>query len=158
MALVFVALFGSGCCIGVLGVGDCDEDMVSVDSLVWSAWRNPESFDAWLAGQTVDRDAAPCLRSISDDALTAWQAKLLECGQILSGSPAWELCHEEAEGLHNRGVVMSDLARTVEGTTRFAATSGGSFLIQSKGGLGTADWNALVDSLDASVEPFECER
>lgn len=156
--LVFVSVLASGCCI--LGIGDCDTEVevVNVDNLFWSAWRNPETFDTWLASQTVDPAASVCLRSHGNEAFAAEQNQLLQCDQLLTGSPAWNECHEAAESLHNRGVILFDIARTIDGMTRFDATEGGQYLILSKSILGEAGWNTLADIAQANAPPLECER
>lgn len=131
---------------------------IDVSDIFWSAWRNPESFDDWLAGQTIDPGAAGCLRSRAEAAFDASEARLRECNQLLSPSTAWNECQQESEQLHNSGVVLNDIARTIEGRTRFENTDSYQILIWGKDLAGAATWNALADALRDLMPPLECER
>jgi hypothetical protein len=155
--LLLAALFLSGCpCI--LGLGDCDDEAVDVDNLFWTAWRDPESFDAWLAGNTVDPGAPGCLRHLASKAFNEEQAQLQECSQMVSGSPEWTECHETAESVHNRGVVLNDIARACDGSARFDATQGGQYLIGAKTLVGQSNWYSFSDILRQSLPRFECKQ
>ena len=137
----------------------CDTtiETVSIDDAYWSAYRNPESFDAYLQTQAFDPRTSNCFLQHRDAALTREDAKLLECGVILQGSPAWNQCHEEAEAFHNQGVIMNDIASAIDGPMRFDETQAYAFLIITKSVLAEIDWNAFVDLLDEAVPPFYCE-
>jgi len=155
--VALACLFTSGCpCI--LGIGDCDDETINVDTIFWTAWRDPEAFDAWLTGQTVDPGAPGCLRHLASVAFGEEQAQLRECGQMVSGTPEWNECHASAEAVHNRGVVLNDIARACDGTIRFDATQGGQYLMAAKTLVGQADWYAFSDILRQSSPRFECKR
>jgi hypothetical protein len=155
--VLFACLFVSGCpCI--LGVGDCDKGKINVDPIFWTAFRDPETFDTWLTGQTIDPAAPGCMRHLAAKAFNEEQAQLQECSQMVSGTPAWNECHEEAEAAHDRGVVLNDVARACDGTIRFDATQGGQWLISAKTIVGESEWYSFTDILRQSLPPFECSR
>ena len=155
--LLLACLFISGCpCI--LGLGDCDSDKIEVDPLFWTAWRDPESFDTWLTTNSVDAGAPGCLRHLASKAFNEEQTQLQKCGQMVSGTPEWNACHDTAEAVHNRGVVMNSIAGACDGTTRFDATQGGQYLIAAKSIIGQSSWYSFTDALMQSLPPFECSR
>jgi hypothetical protein len=137
----------------------CDTEIenVGIDEVHWSAFRNPESFDAYLDTKTLDPRTSNCFLQHSNLAFAQADAKLLECSVILMYSPAWNQCHEEAEELENRGVLMKDIAGAVDGAIRFDETSAYALLIITKSFLTEIDWNAFVDLLDEAAPPFYCE-
>lgn len=136
---------------------DTETENVGIDEVFWSAFRNPESFDAYLAEQTLDPRTSNCFLQHRNLAFAQEDAKLLECSVILQGSIAWNQCHEEAEALHNRGVVMNDIASAIDGPVRFDETSAYAFLIITKMALTEINWDAFIDQLDEVAPPFYCE-
>lgn len=133
-----------------------DDEGVPVSDVFWRAFTEPETFDDWLRGQQVERGAASCLRSRATRFLNDEQNKLRECSQIVTGSPAWEQCHDDAVGYHNGGVVAQDIASTLDGTARFANTNAGRDLILRKSVLGSALWNQLINELRGLFPRIEC--
>lgn len=134
-----------------------DTRIISVDSLFWAAWRDPETFDSYLRSTTVDPQSSTCLRRYAEEAFAEEQRRLRECSAILTGSPAWNECHEQAEGAHDRGVVLSDIARAIDGQVTFASTEAARFLRLGKSIAGQAVWYQLADALRANVPRMECE-
>jgi hypothetical protein len=155
--LVLACLFISGCpCI--LGIGDCDDGTINVDTIFWTAFRDPESFDAWLAGHPADPGAPSCLRHLASKAFSEEQVQLRQCSQMVSGTPEWNDCHDIADQAHNRGVVLNDLGRTCDGSVRFDATEGGQYLMAAKNLVGQSDWYSFADVLRQNSPRFECSR
>lgn len=141
-------------------ISACEDDdtrVVNVDNLYWSAFRSPETFDEDLKMLPVPSRASECLRDLSDDSFELEQGRLRECGQMLTGSPAWNECHSEAEAHHNRGVIQSDIADAIDGEQRFDESEGGTYLMLSKSIVGEAEWEQLVEDVDAATPPVECE-
>lgn len=128
---------------------------VSVDDIYWSAWRDPEGFDTWLSTQTPPPNAASCLEERADLFFRLEQDQLLTCRDYLSGSRSWNECHDQADNYHNGGVVAQDIARALNGTARFADTSGGAYLTLARQIIGP-EWTAFIDSLRRLVPPIEC--
>lgn len=134
-----------------------DTEIVSIDDVYWSAFRNPVSFDAYLDAQSLDPRSSNCFLQHSNAVFKSEEAKLLECSVILVGSPAWNECHEEAEAFHNQGVIMKDIASAIDGPIRFDETQAYAYLIIAKSVFTEVEWNAFIDSLDEVTPAFYCE-
>ena len=143
---------------GIFLLSSCssDEDVVNVDEVFWSAYRNPETFDSYLVGNQLDGRTANCFEQYRDKALNLEQLKLQECALMLTGSLLWNDCHEEAEEFHNNAVLMNDIARTIEGTTSFDATQSYALLVITKSLFTTDGWNTLINDLIAVAAPMQC--
>lgn len=128
---------------------------VSVDDIYWAAWRDPDTFDAWLSTQTPPPNAASCLQERADLFFQLEEDQLVTCRSYSSGSRSWNECHDQAESYHNGGVVAQDIARTLNGTTRFADTSAAVYLTLGKAATGTG-WTAFINSLRELVPPLQC--
>lgn len=132
-------------------------DTVNVREVFLRAVAEPDRFDAALPTIELEGGTSRCLGSLSDEALAAEQNKLVECGQLVTESPSWEVCHEEAEAFHNNGVVLNDIKNAADGRVRFDDSSGGQFLILAKNALGPAEYEALIDLLQDTVPDLECQ-
>jgi hypothetical protein len=129
---------------------------ISADTVFWRAYADPTTFDSWLATQTVDRDASACLRRRAQTLFAASEAKLRDCGQMVSFTPEWNRCHDESENLHNGGVVANDIAQAVDRIRPFSVSDGGRVLTFVRSTLGVADWNAFITTLRQSFPPITC--
>jgi hypothetical protein len=157
IALCAVALstgyLGMGCCIPIIE----SRHEVDVDDLVLAATTTPEQFDARIGMLGVDEDDPRCLRQLAADVYDEENAKLRECAALLTGSPLWEECHEEAAGLHNRRVLLEDVAGAVEGGARFDRSRSGLLLIDAKQLLGAAAYEAYVAELNELLPAQTCD-
>ena len=86
---------------------------VDISAIYWSAVRNPETFDTYLATQNIEARASDCFLRHSNNYFNAEQAKLDECYQMVSYSPMWNACHDEADNLRNGGVIRRDISRAM---------------------------------------------
>lgn len=155
LALVPIFVVGVGSLLGT--AHEDDPEIVSVDEIYYSAFRSPETFDADLPSLVKDDRSADCLRRLRDQALNEENQKLLECGQLITGSNAWNECHTEAESHGNRAAIMNDIANAIEGPTRFDETQGYAFLILSKMALTEIEWNEFINLLQSVTPEFKCE-
>jgi hypothetical protein len=117
---------------------------------------DPASFDEWLVDETVDRDAASCITAYAEQKFAEERDKLRQCGQLVSFTPEWNQCHDEAENLHNGGVVANDIARAIQRTTPFDQSQGGRLLIDAKSLVSTAEWTSFIQQLRSSVPRVMC--
>lgn len=157
IVLILVAATGFFAIIASGGGGGGGGESVSIDEVFWSAYRNPESFDAYLDTKTLDSRTSNCFLQHRDVALNNEQAKLRECSAILQGSPAWNDCHDEAEAFRNRAVMMNDIANTIDGSTRYDATQSYALLMITKSIFTEEDWNTFVDTLEELAPAYYCE-
>lgn len=121
------------------------------------AVRSPDTFDAELRALSYHDRTAECLRVQAEDALEMEDRQLSECAQILTGTPAWNECHDVAEAWHNRGVILTDVANALEGERRFDQSSGGQYLLLARDFLGPAAYEMLVDTLIELAPDMTCE-
>jgi len=163
LLLTTVALLSAGCSNSSLRSSGDDPDCapvdVSVDDLVWSAYRSPDLFDAQLPEFDVGPLEAECLEKHSSQAFDDEQAQLQMCSELLSGSSSWSACHDQADAYHNAGVILLDIANAVDGVQRFDASSGGQFLIVtliSTREIGADFWEDTIQQLRAVLPPLEC--
>ena len=105
LSVLFVWIQGSGC-----GPGDNCED-VTVNEVFVSAFRSPETFDADHSSLQVHVGASQCLRDFAQEAFRAENDKLVECGQLTSGSSAWNA------RFSTRTVSSRDTTRVTPGTS-----------------------------------------
>lgn len=129
---------------------------VDADVVFYEAFRNPETFDDWLLVNQVRGDVVGCLRSRAATFFSMEASQLNTCDGLLTGSPNWNSCHETAESFHNAGVLANDIARTIEGQTRFDATQSYAALILLKATLGAAAYEGFVDVLRDQLPPVSC--
>lgn len=134
-----------------------DKRIVNVDDLFWRAWRNPETFDSYLASASVDPKAAECLTTHSNAAFGEQQKQLRECAALVSGSDLWNACHERAEQAQLRGVILRDISAAVQGRTKFSQTQGGQYLIMAKALVGVGSWYEGADLARAVAPSLTCE-
>jgi hypothetical protein len=142
-----------------IGLWGCETpvETVSIDETYWSAYRNPESFDAYLDTAVLEPRTANCFFRHRDAAVNNLNAKLRECSVILQGSPAWNDCHDEADAFETQAVIFQDIGNTVAGTTTFDVTQAYTYLMLSKSLLNPADWEIFIDQLNELTPPFYCE-
>ena len=151
LSVLFVWIQGSGC-----GPEEACED-VNVNEVFISAFRSPETFDANHSSLQVHVGASQCLRDFAQEAFQAENEKLVECGQLISRSSAWNACHEEAEQHGLRGTILNDIAAALDGSRRFDASAGGTQLIFVKEALGAAEYEAFIDAVTANLASLNCE-
>lgn len=144
-----------GCSAVGLGPSPID-DGVTADTIFWRAYSDPTTFDSWLGTQKVHGKAAGCLQEHANNSFNLSRSKLAECSQMVSFTPTWNACHQESENYNNGGVVARDVARTVQGATRFSQTDGGNYLISVRSVVGAADWNAAIELLRQNVPQIKC--
>lgn len=129
---------------------------VSADDVFWRAYMGPETFDSWLATQALARNASSCLSTRSDTSFSAEQNRRRECGQMVSGTTSWNLCHDEADNFHNAGVIANDIVRAINREKRFDVSQGGQYLITAKSLVGSQDWNTFVDFSRQNLPQVKC--
>ena len=134
---------------------DCET--VNTKSIFFNAYREPENFDDNVSALDIQSGTSKCLKKLSDESFQNEQDKLLECSVILSGTPAWNECHDEAASFSNQGVILLNIANTVDGKSRFDTSSGGTFLILSKSLFSEADWISFVAVLEDLTPEMTCE-
>jgi hypothetical protein len=134
-----------------------EEGGLSADVVFWRAYSDPGTFDAWLSTQIVSKKAAACLQERSSALLSLSQSRLRQCGQLVTGSDAWNECHNESEQYETGGIIAGDLARTLQGTTQFKDTDGGRYLILAKSVVGASDWEATMALVRSQLPPVECK-
>lgn len=154
LGALVLALTLSGC--------DCwplfsSPEHVDVRPLFLAAVRSPDRFDDQIPGLSPHERASECLRQRADVAFDEEESQLRECSVILTGSPAWNECHERAEALHNNGVILGDVAAAVEGSRSFAQSSGGQYLILTRLAVGDALYSQVVALIEEVAPPMECE-
>lgn len=150
--LAIIAL--SGCCWLNPFASSREPD---VRAVFVAAVEDPQAFDGRLSSLTVPDGAPDCLRELMAVAFELEQEQLLECGQLITGSPAWNECHERAENMHNHGVILGDIARAIEGNQSFSSSSGGSFLILTQSALGPALYDGVVGQLTSLIPDMKCD-
>jgi len=153
---VTALLLSLSCSLGCNPFKPSDMSGVSADDVFWRAYSGPETFDGWLASQTINKKASSCLTAKAESGFAAERDRRRECNQMASFTSEWTRCHDEADNLHNGGVVANDIARAISGTTRFDRSEGFQYLMFAKSGLSTADWNSFVDQLRRSFPRLEC--
>jgi hypothetical protein len=156
IALLLSLSILTGCNIFKKNFGPSEDDGVAADDVFWRAYMDPSSFDAWLADETVDSDAASCINKYAEKNFADSRERLRQCGQLLTSSPEWTRCHEESESLNDGGVVANDIANAIQRRTRFDQSQGGLMLIQAKSLVSTAEWNSFIQQLRAAVPPLSC--
>jgi hypothetical protein len=132
-------------------------ETVVIDEIFWEAFRDPVGFDMYLDAQTLDPRTSSCFRQFRDSALANEQSKLLECGVILEGSPAWNECHDEADAFRNNAVIMNDIANAIDGPGNFDETEAYIFLVITKSSFTEEDWSEFADALQAATPTYYCE-
>jgi hypothetical protein len=132
---------------------------IDVSYIFWQAYSSPDTFDDWLASQSLEPGTAACFRSHANKWFQAKENKLSECYQMSTGSTAWNECHNEADQIHNSAVLLNDIARTIDGYTRFNETQMGRYLISMKQLLGDVEWNELMNwvrKFYSTMPPLVC--
>lgn len=132
-----------------------------VRSTYLSAVRDPETFDSRISSLNIPDGAPDCLNELAAQAFELEYEQVLSCDAFVARSSSWNACHEEAERIHNQGVILGDVARAIEGTRSFASSSGGGLLIFSKQVL-TAEFGpqfyvALIDEFSAFTPDMQCD-
>lgn len=153
----------------VLASASCDEcdwpgsdcETVNVDDVYWSAYRNPESFDAALPTMELHPRTSEVFRLHGQDRFAKANAKLDERDQFELYSPLWRKCDEEAIELHNQGVVFRDIMLAIDRTVPFSSSETGMALIFGKTywetRFGPGSWAALVAQARSLAAPLEWE-
>ena len=127
-------------------------EAAKIEGVYFTAVKAPSNFDSALSNFDVEEGISRCLRKFSDETFQNEQAQLVDCRQFLTGSSAWNACHEVAESYQMQGVILTGVANAVEGNSSFATSLGGQYLIVAKTTLGVTEYEAFIDSLRELIQ------
>ena len=122
-----------------------------------SAVRDPETFDSRVTSLAIPEGTPACLREIAAEAFELEEQQILTCDAFLTGTVSWNRCFDEADHIHNHGVILGDVANAIEGGRSFASSQGGSLLLLSKGVLGAQFYEALIDEFSVLTPDMQCD-
>lgn len=128
-----------------------------VRSLFLTAVRDPAAFDERIPSLEVPEGAPLCLNDLAAEAFELERRKILSCDAFLEGSPEWNGCFDEADQIHNHGVVLGDIANALEGRRLFRSSQGGALLIFVKQQLGPSFYEQLIDDLSGYTPDMRCD-
>lgn len=133
-------------------------ETVDVQTVFYAAWRYPETFDDQIPDLSYHKRSAECLKKKSRQAFAAEDDQIDRCAQMVSYTTEWNECHDEADQMHNSGVVLLNIADALEGNGLFRESPGGQYLILLKIAVGDQAYQQTIDFVEELVpRGLKCE-